>query len=255
MIKSSNYIKKIINSSIDIAIVTGSGLSDIKNILDDKIIIFYSEVPDYFNTTVEGHEGQFIFGTYNNHKILIAVGRFHIYEGLSLDEVGLPIRIFHELDCKKIILTNSSGCLVPSWSLGDIMALDGHYDFTFRLGSENPKLIGGNEYYNKELINLTKKVYPHLKIGKYGWVLGPAYETKAEIQSMKIQGVNAVGMSTVPEVLMAHRLGVTILVLALMSNYAVGLSNDTLSHQIVLQNSIKYNKNFKLLLISILNNI
>ena len=255
MTKSAEYIKNIINNSVDIAIVTGSGLSDIKNILEDKIIIFYSDVPNYFNTTVKGHDGQFIFGTYNNHKVLIAVGRFHFYEGLSLQEVGLPIQIFHELDCTKIILTNSSGCLVSTWFLGDIMALDGHYDFTFSLGVENPELISGNEYYSNELINLTKELNPNLRIGKYGWVLGPAYETKSEIENMKNHGVHAVGMSTVPEVLIAHDLGIEILVLALMSNYAVGLSNEPLSHEIVLNNSIKYNKNFKLLLISILNNI
>ena len=110
-------------------------------------------------------------------------------------------------------------------------------------------------YYNSELINLTLKSNPELRLGKYGWVLGPVYETKAEIENMMNHGVQAVGMSTIPEVIMAHKLGINILVLALMSNYAVGLTKEELTHESVLVNSKKYNENFQLLLTSILSKI
>ena len=255
MKKSIQHIKKIINSSIDIAIIAGSGLSGIKDILDNSINIYYSDIPNYFNTTVEGHEGQFIFGNYNNKNILIASGRFHYYEGLSIKEVGAPIQIFNQLGCKQVIITNSSGCLVSSWNLGDIMIVDGHYDFTFRKGPHNPKLINGLNYYNKRLIDLCLELSIELRQGKYGWVLGPIYETKAEIKNMMNHGVHAVGMSTIPEVMMAHTLGMDVLVLALMSNYGVGLTSDKLTHKKVLLNSKKYNQNFQLLLTSILSKI
>ena len=249
------YIKHIIDQPIDTAIIAGSGLSAIQDILDNVIKIPYSDIPNYFNTTVKGHEGQFVFGHYNNKNILIASGRFHYYEGLSIDEVGLPIKILHNLGCKQIIITNSSGCLVPDWNLGDIMVVDGHYDFTFRHKVHNPELIQGDNYYNQKLIDLALDINPELRLGKYGWVLGPAYETQAEIKNMITHGVQAVGMSTIPEVMMAHKLGINILVLALMSNYAVGLTHDQLTHEIVLTSSKKYNQNFQLLLISILSKI
>ena len=249
------YIQKKIDHTIDIAVVTGSGLSDLQNILSHPTIIHYSEIPNYFITTVKGHDGAFVFGNFKGQNILIAVGRFHYYEGLSFDEVGLPIQIFNALGCKKVILTNSAGCLNSSWQLGDIMIVNGHYDFTFRKDKNNPQLIEGSNYYNQDLIDLALRVDKNLKIGKYGWVLGPMYETKAEINNMKKHGVNSVGMSTIPEVIMASRLNVDLLVLSLMSNYAVGLTTDDLTHEKVLENSIKYNQNFKLLLISILSEI
>jgi len=145
--------------------------------------------------------------------------------------------------------------LQSHWDLGDVMVINGHYDFTFRKNTKDPLLIEGNEYYNSKLINLTINNNPKVRLGKYGWVLGPMYETKAEIFNMKQQGVNAVGMSTIPEVLMAHKLKINILALALMSNYAVGLTTDTLNHDIVLKNSIKHNQNFELLLIKIISEI
>jgi len=255
MKKSIQYLKKIINNPVDVAIITGSGLSGIKNILNDSIDIYYSEIPDYFQTTVKGHDGQLIFGQYNNKNILIASGRFHFYEGLSIEQVGLPIQIFNQLGCKKVIITNSSGCLVSNWDLGDIMIVNGHYDFTFRDSTDNPKLVNGSDYYSTQLIDLALKVNSTLRLGTYGWVLGPAYETKSEINNMLNEGVNAVGMSTIPEVLMAHKLNVDILVLALMSNYAVGLTSDQLTHETVLINSKKHNQNFQLLLKAILSKI
>ena len=249
-----NYISKKIKRSPDLAIVLGSGLADLQKILNNRIIIQYSDIPNYFNTTVKGHDGKFIFGSFSNKYILMAVGRFHVYEGLSIEEVGLPIKIFHTLKCKHIILTNSSGCLNPNWCLGDVMIIDGHYDFTFRHNSDNPFLFTGN-CYNKDLIDLVLKIDSNVKLGKYGWVLGPMYETKAEIKNMKDCGVDAVGMSTIPEVLMAQKLKINILALALMSNYAIGLTKDELTHEIVLKNSIKHNEKFQLLLTNIISKI
>ena len=120
-----------------------------------------------------------------------------------------------------------------------------------KFASEKVKIKAPNDILIKEVLNLA----PNIKVGTYGWVLGPMYETKAEISNMKYHGVNAVGMSTIPEVIMASQLNIDTLVLCLMSNYAVGLTNDKLSHQTVLINSIKHNETFQLLLTSILTKI
>ena len=255
MNKIITYIKNKIKDTIDIAVVTGSGLSDLKNILDNPIIINYSDIPGYFDTTVQGHDGAFYFGRFKEKKIIIAVGRFHYYEGLSLEDVGLPIKIFKNLGCKKIILTNSAGCLKLKWNLGDIMVVDGHYDFTFRNSTSNPQLTDGEHYYNLDWIHKVLEAHPNIRNGRYGWVLGPMYETRSEIINMQNHGVSAVGMSTVPEIIMASKLNLEILVLSLMSNYGVGLTQDGLSHQKVLDNSIRYNQNFQFVLISILSDI
>ena len=129
------------------------------------------------------------------------------------------------------------------------------YDFTFKNNSQNPEVIKGNKFYSESLILQALKINPKLRQGNYGWVLGPMYETRSEIKNMKNHGVNAVGMSTVPEVIMSKKLNLNLLVLSLMSNYAIGLTNDNLDHQTVLDNSIKYNQNFKLLLIELLSKI
>ena len=168
MNKLLHYIKNKINHNPDLAIVLGSGLADLQNILTNKIVIKYSDIPGYFKTTVKGHEGKFVFGKFKNKYILIAVGRFHYYEGLSLKQVGLPIKIFHALKCKNIIITNSSGCLQSDWSLGDVMIINGHYDFTFRNDVKNPQLISGNDYYNQKLIDLTIKNHPEVKLSVVG---------------------------------------------------------------------------------------
>ena len=204
---------------------------------------------------MKGHDGAFHFGKFKDKNILIAVGRFHYYEGLTIEEVGLPIKVFNELGCKNIILTNSAGCLQSKWNLGDIMIVSGHYDFTFKNNSKNPDVTKGDKFYSESLILQALKINPKLRQGNYGWVLGPMYETRAEIKNMKNNGVNAVGMSTVPEVIMSKKLNLNLLVLSLMSNYAIGLTNDNLDHQTVLDNSIKYNQNFKLLLIELLSKI
>jgi len=257
MLKSSTYIKNKINISPDIAIVLGSGLSDLEEILNNKIEIQYKNIPEYNDTTVEGHKGKFICGDLYGKSILLAMGRFHCYEGLSIQEVGMPIEVFYQLGCELVILTNSSGCLVQEWEIGDIMIVNGHYDFTFRDSINNPSLNKGSSFYNKALIELalTNKNDINLRVGNYAWLLGPMYETKAEVENIKNHGAHAVGMSTIPEVITAEKLGIKVLVLALLSNYAVGLSKDKVSHDKVLYHSTKFCENMKLLLIQIIKEI
>ena len=252
MKKIIEFIKNRIGNEPETAIVLGSGLSELYKILKNRITINYNDIPNFFNTSVEGHKGKFVIGDYKNKRIIFALGRFHFYEGLSIDEVGLPIRIFKELNCKNIILTNSSGCLNKNWNLGDIMIINGHADFTFRNLKSNPTINKNPKIYNQSLINTALSIDSSIKIGNYGWVIGPMYETRAEIANMIKCNVSAVGMSTVPELLMAGKIKINILGLALMSNYGVGLTDENLTHSTVLKNSEKYNEKFKSFLIKLI---
>lgn len=249
------YIKQKINVNLDLAVVLGSGLSDLYKILSDKIIIKYSDIPNFRKTTVKGHDGKFIIGNFEGVNVIFSLGRFHYYEGISIEEVGMPMKIFKELNCKNIVLTNSSGCLNREWQLGDIMIINGHFDFTFRNSKLNPIIVNDEKIYNKNLINIATKIEPKIRLGYYGWVLGPMYETKAEIKNMIDCGVDAVGMSTIPELLAVKKYNISAIAIALMSNYAVGLTEDDLTHDTVLENSSKYNDYFKSFLIKLISQI
>ena len=142
------YIKNIINDKPSIGVVLGSGLNSLIDSLENIKRIPYNEIPSFIQTTVKGHAGEFVFGTVKGTDIpvIFANGRFHYYEGLEYKNVHILIDIFNELGCDKIITTNSSGCLIPSWSPGDIMIIDSHIDMTFRDGPDviNKKI--GDEY-------------------------------------------------------------------------------------------------------------
>ena len=138
LIKMINSTLKYFENNLDInptiGVVLGSGLGKLSEYLENKKIIKYSEIPSFIDTTIDGHKGEFIVGNIPGFKqnIIFANGRFHYYEGLSYDKVHIIIDIFHGLGCRNVIITNSSGCLIPQWSPGDIMIIDSHIDCTFR---------------------------------------------------------------------------------------------------------------------------
>ena len=252
------YIKNIINDKPSIGVVLGSGLNSLIDSLENIKRIPYNEIPSFIQTTVKGHAGEFVFGTVKGTDIpvIFANGRFHYYEGLEYKNVHILIDIFNELGCDKIITTNSSGCLIPSWSPGDIMIIDSHIDMTFRDGPDviNKKI--GDEYYNSKLISLAidcmNEMNMPIRKGTYGWTLGPTYETPAEVQFLQKHGISAVGMSTVPEIERAHELKINLLSLACLTNYAVGISLHPLTHEEVVEQANKSGKIFTKLLNQIL---
>ena len=126
-----HYIDNNINTNAKIGIMLGSGQSRIKENINIKHIIKFSDIPGFRDTTVRGHSGEFIIGFYNNTEIFCSLGRFHYYEGLSQDQVVLPIKIFNQLGIKEIIICNSSGCLIEDWEIGDIMYINGCIDYSF----------------------------------------------------------------------------------------------------------------------------
>ena len=244
----SSYIRGKIPEIPHSAVILGSGLGDFINNLDNIISIPYSDIPNYPISTVSGHAGEWIFGYINNKPIICASGRFHYYEGFSLDQVTIPISIIYTLGCKSIIITNAAGCLNIKWKIGDLMIISGYLDYTFRSGPHDPSIVMLNNNSNNKIINKANKLGISVRKGIYSWVLGPSYETRSEIQNIITLGGDAVGMSTVPEIIRATELEMNIIGISCFTNYGAGLDNIVLSHEDVLKASKKINKIFSNLL-------
>jgi len=233
------YIKQIkskTNTKPKIGIVLGSGLGDFVNQINNPSFINYKDIPNYPLSTVKGHEGQFIIGTINNHPIICAQGRFHVYEGYDYHTTTLPIDIFHLLGCKNVIITNAAGCMNKSWKLGSLMLIKRCIDFTFQRSSKPKIYFENNTLFNNQIqktIDDLSKTYPMNK-GTYSWVLGPTYETPSEIKKIKSLGGDVIGMSTMPEIIKANEYGMNVIGLSCLSNYASGISKNPLTHKDVL---------------------
>ena len=242
----TKYLNNIIPEPPYATIILGSGLGSLPSIMNDKITIPYSSIPDFPLPSTLGHKGEWIFGYINNKPILCANGRFHYYEGFTLNKVALPITISKSLNTQIIIITNSAGCLNKNWDLGDIMYINGYIDYTFLNNNQIP--INVPIKINPSKYHTMKKAASNLKInlreGIYTWTLGPTYETAAEIEDIiKLHG-SAVGMSTVPEIKKAIELDIEIMCFSCLTNYGAGLHPEKLTHQSVLEISNKTNKQF-----------
>lgn len=229
------------------AIILGSGLSSLTEDLKETQTILYSEIPGYPQITVSGHKGEFIFGYLDEIPILCARGRFHFYEGLSLSEVTIPIRLFSALRISNLIITNSAGCINLNWDMGDIMLIVGHLDFTFI--SENPKIVSDEKIYkevNHQIArDVAKEMHIELREGIYTWTLGPTYETPAEIFMIRELGGDAVGMSTLPEIVEAGKQNLNMWGFTCFTNMAAGIGNGALTHEEVLSNAEIFKEKFK----------
>ena len=250
MNKTIKYINDKLPEPAQFALVLGSGLSSLTDNLINTIIIPFSDVPDYPQITVSGHKGEFIFGYLEGIPILCSRGRFHYYEGLELSEVTIPIRLFSQLNIPNLIITNSAGCVNTKWSVGDIMLIVGHLDFTFMDAS--PKISYDKNIYKEKNHQIVRKIAKglnlNLKEGVYTWTLGPTYETPAEIRAIRELGGDAVGMSTLPEIVEAGREKINMWGFSCLTNMAAGMDQAELTHEEVLLNAEKFNKSFRQLI-------
>ncbi len=243
---SKKYIDSIVKDKIDVAIILGSGLGGLVEIIQNKVVIKYSDIPNFPQVSVKGHKGQLIYGDLSGKKVLCMEGRFHYYEGYSMKEVTYPIYLFKELGIDKMIVTNAAGGVNRDFEPGTLMIID---DFINLLG-DNP-LIGKNderfgprfpdmsEPYSKELIDKAKRIANNLDIkyeeGVYAAFSGPYYETRAEIKMAEVLGTDAVGMSTVPETIVANYLGIKTLGISCITNMATGIQTTKHSHDKVVE--------------------
>lgn len=264
--RSRDYILSKIKRTPSIAIVLGSGLDDLVDVLEDVIEIKYREIPDFPVTTVKGHSGVLVSGYLNGKCIVFLRGRFHYYEGYNMDEVTFYIRVIKSLGTENIVLTNSAGGINGSFRPGDLMLIRDHISLFMPespLRGENLEMFGPRfpdmlNCYSKKLRTLTENIAQNLKIklreGSYSYVMGPMYETGMEVKLLKQLCIDAVGMSTVPEAIVAKHCGMNILGISCITNMAAGIGNESLNHEDVIIKAKESLKDLRKLLINVLIN-
>ncbi len=256
MNETIKYIKEKVEVIPKIAIILGSGLGSLSDDIQDKVILPYKEIPNFPISTVAGHKGELIFGKLNSIPIIAMNGRFHYYEGYDLKETTYPIRIFKLLGVETLILTNAAGGINESFKKGDLMIINDQLSFFAESVLRGPNM---NEFgerfidmtktyepsYIKILKNIMKEIVGNYQEGVYAYMKGPTYETPAEIRALRVLGADAVGMSTVPEAIVAHHCGMKIAGITCITNMAAGVTNELLSHDDVKETAKKSEENFK----------
>ena len=252
---TTKYLLKNFKQTPRVCIMLGSGLNDFKNKISEKSSVYYKDVPGFYNTSVEGHTGEFIFGYINNIPILCASGRFHYYEGFTFSQIGSIVRLFNALEPKLSIITNSSGCLKTDWEIGSFMLIDKFLDFSF-IDDPNSRVhkVQAIKEQNK-VFKIARENGINLNKGTYAFTTGPSYETDAEVREIINLGGNAVGMSTFPEFMVSDQLNLNALFISCLTNYGAGLTNKKISHDDVLKNAEKSKHNFWKLIIGIIESI
>ena len=223
-----------------IAVVLGSGMGSLARRLTDARRIAYGEIPHFPRTTVVGHQGELVAGSLGGTPLLVQSGRFHLYEGHPAHTVALPVRAFAELGVRTLLLTNAAGGIRRSFARGVLMLIADHVNLTFRNPLTGPALPGEERFpdmsdpYDCELRALARRVALERRIGLeegvYIQVLGPSYETPAEIRMAERMGADAVGMSTAVEVIVARARGLRCLAFSTITNPAAGTSHERLDH-------------------------
>jgi purine-nucleoside phosphorylase len=235
------------------AVILGSGLGEFTAKIQEPIQISYTDIPHYPHSSVLGHAGEWVFGYIDKKPIICASGRFHYYEGFSMEEVTLPVSVANSLGCRLLIITNAAGCLKKEWKLGDLMLITGYLDYTFRENSDPPAIVpfDRSKTTQKKVKEIASDLDILLKEGIYTWALGPNYETPAEIQDIISLGGHAVGMSTVPEIIKAEKLGLEVIAISCLTNYGSGMNGGILSHEDVLEIASRVKEKFSSLLLKI----
>jgi purine-nucleoside phosphorylase len=216
--ETASWLKQKMTTSPKTAIILGTGLGQLASEITDKKEIPYAEIPNFPVSTVEGHSGKLIFGKLGGIDILAMQGRFHFYEGYSMKEVTFPVRVMYELGIKTLFVSNAAGGMNPKFRIGDLMIITDHINFfpEHPLRGKNyptgPRFPDMHETYDKKLIKLASDIAYEKKIrvtyGVYIGLQGPTFETPAEYRMYHLLGADAVGMSTVPEVIVAHHCGI-----------------------------------------------
>ncbi|WNQ14273.1 purine-nucleoside phosphorylase [Paenibacillus aurantius] len=229
-----------------VGLILGSGLGVLADLLEGAVSIPYGEIPHFPVPTVEGHAGELVFGRVAGTPVVMMKGRFHLYEGHAEETVSFPVRVMQSLGIRTLVVTNAAGGVNEEYRVGDIMLLRDHINFMFRspLIGPNPAELGVrfpdmSEAYSARLRQVAKAAAKNqglqLREGVYLAVTGPNYETPAEIRMMRRLGADAVGMSTVPEVLAARHAGLEVIGFSCITNAASGIGEGPLSHEEVME--------------------
>ena len=238
---ASSMIKDI-GVKPEIALILGSGLGYLTCEFQDSVIVDYSQIPGFPASTVEGHSGRFVFGSFHGIPSVAMEGRFHCYEGHEIGDVVSPIYLFKEMGIERLLITNASGGINRTYSPGDIVAIRDIINLGFinPLRGPNDEKFGVRFPDMSSVVDLKWLAYlrerlsrdgRELKEGTYIWTLGPSYESPSEIKSFEFLGADMVGMSTVPEVIAANHCRMKVLALSCITNMASGILKEKLSHE------------------------
>ena len=229
--ETATFLQAKMQTHPETAIILGTGLGSLANEITEKYEISYTEIPNFPISTVEGHSGKLIFGKLGNKDIVAMQGRFHFYEGYSMQEVTFPIRVMKELGIKTLLVSNAAGGMNPDFEIGDLMIITDHINFfpEHPLRGKNipygPRFPDMSEAYDKKLIQEAEKIACEKGIkvqhGIYIGTQGPTYETPAEYKMFRILGADAVGMSTVPEVIVANHCGIRVFGISVITDLGV----------------------------------
>ncbi|HWQ47248.1 MAG TPA: purine-nucleoside phosphorylase [Longilinea sp.] len=247
--RATDFIKQRVSLKPRVGMILGSGLGQMVDAVTDQQAILFKDIPGWPVTTVQGHEGRLVFGKLEDVPVVVMQGRIHFYEGYSLGEVTMPIRVMQLLGIEVLIVTNASGAVNPDYAPGDVMLINDHLSLIAMTGI-NP-LRGPNldsfgerfpdmsQAYDRELLKLAHSAAKNAGVsvheGVYICLSGPSFETPADLRFLRMIGADAVGMSTVPEVIVAHHGGVRSLGLSGVSNKANLDGNTVTTHEEVLQ--------------------
>ena len=245
--ESADYIRsKIGTFAPKVAMILGSGLGYMGDIVENAVAVPYGEIPHFKASTAPGHKGRLVFGTLEGQSVAVMQGRMHHYEGYSYEEVAYAVRVLKLLGCSTLIVTNAAGCVNTSWKAGDLMLITDQIKIFMEspLRGENLPQFGvrfpdASHLYTPALQDVARKAAGELGIelkeGVYMYFPGPQYETPAEVRFARIAGADAVGMSTAPEVIVAGHCGMQVLGFTLLSNMAAGILDQPLSEEEVLE--------------------
>lgn len=245
ILEAKEYITKMVNVQPELGLILGSGLGDLADEIKNPFTIPYADIPNFPISTVAGHAGELIIGALEGKIVMAMKGRFHYYEGYSIQDIILPVRVMKTLGVKTLIVTNACGGMNPDFHAGDLMLITDHINFMW----SNP-LIGPNldefgsrfpdisRAYTKELLDLGKQVASNLGIevrsGVYCGISGPSFMTRSELRMLRQWGADAVGMSTIPEVIAAAHMSMDVLGVSCVTDMAIADELEPINHNIVM---------------------
>jgi purine nucleoside phosphorylase I, inosine and guanosine-specific len=253
--EAADYIRQQTTTKPEIGLIMGSGLGVLADRLEDAVTIAYHDIPHFPISTVEGHAGELLVGTLSGKPVLLMRGRFHMYEGYGPELTAFPVRVMKALGVKSLLVTNAAGGINLAFASGNLMLISDHINLTGRnplIGPNDeelgPRFPDMSEAYSKRLRGIASETAKELGIplqeGVYVGLLGPSYETPAEIRMLRTLGADAVGMSTVAEVIAARHSGIEVVGISCITNMASGILDQPLSHSEVMETAERVKSQF-----------
>jgi purine-nucleoside phosphorylase len=240
-----------------VAIILGSGLGQLAERVQRAANIPYADIPGFPSSTVVGHAGRLVAGSIDGCDVVALSGRFHMYEGHSASVAGLPVRVAHALGARTLFVSNAAGGVRATLRPGDLMLINDHMNLMWRNPLIGPVVEGDERFpdmsapYDRELLAVLRAIALESGIpiqeGVYAGLLGPSYETPAEVRMLRWMGADAVGMSTIPEVLTARAIGMRVAGVSCITNHAAGMTSERLSHDEVIDVANRVREKFELL--------